>query len=340
MSQKKIIFSLVIFFLIVLSNITYAQLIEDNTLNVQQLTKPDLLKTNSFYISKDCDKEINFNIYSNYKKLDLSSRKDPKLVVNLVEFNKTNSLKAQVSINKLSFYNTINTNLKLNIKTRNFVNKTINLKIEFLIYDEYDNILDKDNIYLRFISNNSDMYYLDNKTHKVPILESYSLERDFLILRNENDFDNIKIEYNYPNTMSSLDLKCELDNNLNYKITYPEKEVLDLNVFVKDNKILKKDIYLINCSLFDSFGTYKLKPIYLENKNLNYIEDIKDYNILDTNSIKEKIELKDVNKENTNSSKLTSFINLKKIDFDIRIVFLIIIIFSLFLISISDKLDK
>lgn len=243
-----------IFILIVLT-LLIAPMAFASLLSLESLPDNSL---NTFYISKNNFKQIFFKVSdieqsNNYKAVyDLKVYSD-----NLNEIDLSLSKKEETYVSSAPAY------FSLNIRSLNFTNQTLNLKITVTIYDSLQNIVDNDYVFIKLIANNSEYEFVNTADKSVPVSSGYSMSRDKMVLLNIYDKDSIIIKNHVNNTLS-YGLECFSDNNsLDIDLRYQGNNTYVLEVSTFKDLSEKRDLSIVNCKSFYKEDILYLKPIYV-----------------------------------------------------------------------------
>jgi hypothetical protein len=302
----------------------------NNLLDFRQITNSDTIN-NTFYLSKNSNLILDFEMEINYDKLSYKNNNDPRIEITYESFGtKNKNLNLDLSNNLLYFQNSFLGNFSLHVSTNSdFQGNTIS-KVQIDLYDEYNNLLDTKRIYLNFVYNNSQIYDPITKNHSKPRFLGYNYSRDFAILQSNNDSDiiNVNLKSDYDNY--NFVLNCKSDENINLNIIIKDKSYknFDLLISVDSNKTLSKEFYYIYCYAQDNYETNKLKDIIVKYKP---IEENTDFNF------SENLNLESSDNKYNNFSKLSAFFNLNKSDFNFKYTLLFILIILILLMFIKTK---
>ncbi len=260
--KKRFIFNLLsLLFLVLISLNIFAN---NNLLEINQIDNSDAAG-NTFYLSKNTDLSIGFNSIVNFNKQDIETYKNPRIELSYEVFgSKNNNVDLDLSDSIIYFENAFSNNFYIYISTNNYFDKNTKLKFQIDLYDEYDNLLDTDRIYLNLKYNNSPIYFSNTKDHSKPKFVGYNYSRDFFILNSVNDKDVIDITLKSTSDDYYFSLSCDTDENLSLnQIVDSSYNTTSLIVSVDNNKTLTKDLYVISCYAQDGFEKNKLKDITL-----------------------------------------------------------------------------
>lgn len=246
-------------------------------LSLNLKTTPDVYE-NNFYLSKNTNRQILFEINSDY--LPKNLLKTTKVVYNLKVFPENQAKNIDLSLSKKEdlFLSNISSVFSLNIRTINFTENVIKIKVEATLFDEYDNVLSTDYKYLTLISNNSESDFSLTPTRTEPIFRGYSFSKNILYLGNNLSTDSLTIKEHIDSSLA-YNLSCAPRNpNLIIFTEYRGDLEFDLNVSVRENSNLSKGTYPIDCFFYNENNRFEVKPIYVsfQNNNLdsNFQEEV------------------------------------------------------------------
>ncbi|MDD3975991.1 MAG: hypothetical protein PHN22_02385 [Candidatus ainarchaeum sp.] len=273
MFLKKFLF-FIICFLFLLSSL-YSS---DFNLNLN--STPDF-KDNSldiFYIPKSGFFQIFFDISSDLIPKDYFSPNKVVYSYKVFDLKNNNSYKNQIDLsiskNFEFLYSESISSFSLNLLSKGFNDQDLLIEVISEIYDSSNNLLEKDNSYIKLISNNSDIYYPDTIKKNEPLYRGHNISTDKIILyKNTNNdfFIKLFVENNF-----SYDVSCKINNDIydnDFYITKDyNKELFKFNISLK-NKNLDSGKFLILCNAFNKNNFYKLKDIELIYINANIFTD-------------------------------------------------------------------
>ncbi|MCK9293212.1 MAG: hypothetical protein WCY27_03855 [archaeon] len=244
-----------------------------SSLSLSLKTTPDVYE-NNFYLSKNTSRQILFEVNSDY--LPKDPLKTTKVTYNLKVFPENQSKDIDLSLSKKQdlFLSNISSVFSLNIRTKNFTENILKIKVEAILFDEYNNILSTDYRYLTLISNNSDYDFSLTPTRTEPIFRGYSFSKNILYLDNNLSTDSLVIKQHIDSNFAYA-LKCKSRNpNIITLTEYKGNLEFDLNVSIKEDSNLEKGDYLIDCFFYNENNRVEVKPIYVSFQNLNLSIDL------------------------------------------------------------------
>jgi hypothetical protein len=241
------------------------------------LKTPSDLKENTFYISKNITKSIDFQITSDYISSSLNKyRAEYDLKVyssSLKQINFSLSKKEEY------FVSYVNSTLSLNIRSLDFTDEKIKLRIKVLIYDFYNNLIDYDYLFIDIISNNSEYEFSDSLKNEVPEYKGYSLSRDKMFILNRLDNDKITIQNHVKDIFYGTECSSNTDDIV-LDLRYQGNNFYSLEVSIKPDKNVSKDVFQINCFSYYKGDLHYIKPItvnYLDQKEVtDSLEEIEE----------------------------------------------------------------
>jgi len=252
MIYKKLI--LIVFLVFILPTLSSEVILSlDSSTDIYQDT---------FYISKNISKEVNFSLTS-----DLSStfQNNYRAEYQLTEYSNNPQLFLSLSKQEETFVSNINSSFSLNIRSLDFKDDTVRLRVKVSIYDVYDNLVEDDYLYLRLVSNNSEYEFSDAPKNKVPEYKGYSLSRDKMFILNKYDKDKITIKNHVDKIYYGLDCSVNKEG-LTIDLRYKGDNYYTLETSLSDYNI-SKDTFEINCYSYYRDNLYSLRPI-----TVNYLD--------------------------------------------------------------------
>jgi hypothetical protein len=231
------------------------------TLTVTQETTPDK-QPNSFYVSRYDQKEIIFNINTDYSKKS-NSFNDPYIQIKINNIDSQANIDFKISTTKLFFNNNLNTSFYLTAVPNNYKDTTTRVSLSFNLYDEFDNLLDTQEKYFYFVSNNSEVQYL-TETGEKPTFLGYTFSKNNLSFIDINDFSVIDVNFNVSSNDYKYHLICETTNFLKINVVSSSLNSYQIKVSLdKENLLKNSGKQVINCVAKDKYETHELKPIYV-----------------------------------------------------------------------------
>ncbi len=219
---------------------------------------------NTFYISKNISKEIYFSLTSDISSTFQNSyRAEYELKVYSEDLKE---IKLSLSKQEERFVSNINSSFSLNIRSLDFKDQTINLRVKVSIYDSLNNLVDTDYLFLKLVSNNSEYEFSDAPKNKVPEFSGYSLSRDKMFILNKHDSDTITIKNHISSIAYGVNCYAK-EEALLLDLKYKGNNEYSLEVFIDGNYEIKEGSYDIECYSFYKEDKQKIKPI-----TLNYLD--------------------------------------------------------------------
>lgn len=247
MNKKQLILVFLIF------GVFISPFIFADSLNVNIQSTQD--KPNTFYVSNNSTKEIDFRI-----KFLSEELKEGKVNISVSIFPNDSEISALVSTQEFYFYNNLDTKEKIYVNTKTLTeNKTLQLKVEIL--DKYNNKIKTTQKYITIIPNNSEEYYNYTINHTRPRILGYNLSRSIAVINGKKDSDLISIYVNKEegNTYS---LDCITSNPaIVFNYNYINSQKTDINLSIDKNKSIEANDYFLNCKLQDGYETIDIKEI-------------------------------------------------------------------------------
>lgn len=271
--------------------------ISSSKIDISLKTEPDYLE-DTFYLTKNTNKEIYFNIDSNYfsKKindfyyLDIKTKK----------YSDYKNIKISSCKSKQRFYSKIKKDFCIKIKTNNFLNQELRVGVFLEIYDKYNNLINKESDYIKLKSNNSEIDYSYNLPKRDrPKLKGFSFSRKAFYLKDRFDYDIINIKEHIDHK-PIYDIDCENKNKFNYSINYKKNNNFDINLSINDSNI-EKGVYTLNCFAFYKSQRKDIPSFSIYYLDQNTVRDInKSIKQIDSNSL-------DINKSKTKDYNITKY---------------------------------
>jgi len=235
----------------------------DSDLYLDLVTPPDM-SNNIYNFSKNTTRKIFFNISSDY--LPKNTLKTTKVIYNLKTYPDNTLKQIDLSLSKTEdvFLSNIKSSFSLNVHTFNFTDNVVKVKIEAILYDEYDNLLSEKYMYLNLVSNNADYDYSLSPERTEPIFKAYSFSKDIIFLKNKSESENIVIKQ-YTDSVQTYNLDCKPNNvGILSFLEYKGNLEFDLNVSINPDVNLSKGIYSISCVFYNESNTYPTKDILVK----------------------------------------------------------------------------
>lgn len=237
------------------------------------------VSNNTVYLSKNISKEVLFHYTSNYSStISNTYRAEYDLKIYSQELKEIDLF---LSKTEEYFVSDVFSSFALNIRSLNFIDQTINLRIKVSIYDSLNNLVDSDYLFLKIISNNSEYEFSDSPINKVPEYKGYSLSRDKMILLNYLDKDKISIQ-NHVDYSFVYDVNCTSNSkelSLDLRYDGDNKHILEVSI---DNNSVQEDVFYISCYAFNKDDVKDIRTI-----TVNYLNQ--DINVSDETIIEEEI---------------------------------------------------
>lgn len=219
---------------------------------------------NTFYISKNISKEIYLTLDSDISSsLQNNYRAEYSLKVYSQDLKE---IQLSLSKQEETFVSNVNSYLSLNIRSLDFNDQTVNLRVSVSIYDSLNNLVDTDYIFLKLVSNNSEYDFSGAPKNKVPEYSGYSLSRDKMFILHKYDIDTINIK----NHISSIvyGVKCSSkEQALLLDLRYQGGNEYLLEASIDSNLEIKEGFYNIDCFAFNKDDKQNIKTI-----TLNYLD--------------------------------------------------------------------
>lgn len=286
------------------------------TLLITQETTPDK-QPNSFYISRYDQREIAFNISTDYKKLS-NRLEEPYIQASIKNLDSKRNIDFIISTEKIYFNKGINTSFFLKALPNNYKDTTTRVALSFSLYDEFDNLLDTHEEYFYFIANNSETHYL-TETGKKPEFLGYNYSKNYLSFINLDDSFIVDVNF-YVSSDYKYHLICTASEELNLHVVSNTLNNYKINVFLNKEKFIEdvEEKLVINCVAKDKYETHELKSIpVVVHISQEVIEELEETSFLSGFDI----------------SKLTGFFNIsffEKVDLkSVLVVVIVIMILSI-----------
>lgn len=259
---------LILIFILIFSTNVFSQV--DLSLDVTPNFSND-----TFYISKNISKTIPLKLTSDYSsKFNNYYRAEYQLT----NYSNNSQLILSLSKNEEKFISNVTSRLSLNIRSLDFSNDTVIVRVKVSIFDVYYNLVDQEYLFLRLVSNNSEYEFSNAPKMRVPEYKGYSLSRDKMFILNRYDSDLITIKNHVDQIYYGLD--CSVDKaGLFLDLRYKGDNLYTLEVSISDFNI-SKEIFNIDCFSYYKENIYDLKTI-----NVNYL----DQNIYSQEIIEEEV---------------------------------------------------
>lgn len=220
---------------------------------------------NTIFVSKNTFEQISF---------DVLFSETPHKAVYFLKILSTPSKDLELSLSKQEdfFVSGNSSSFFLNIRSLDFTNETINLRLLVTAYDVLDNVVDDSSFYLKLISNNSEYDFPTTPNKSVPYSNGYSVSREkMLLINSSNDSDTIFFK-NHTTSFLEYGLSCffEDDSFLDLDIDYKGENIYAIKVSMKQDVFDFNPTNTLFCKSFNKNDVVYLRPItinILENKN-------------------------------------------------------------------------
>lgn len=220
---------------------------------------------NTFYLSKNTSKNIDFSINADLISNNLHKK---RVVYDLkVYHGNLEQIDLHLSKEEEYFISSINSFLSLNVRTFEFVDQRVKVGIKVTLYDSFNNVLDVSFVYLDLVSNNSEYMFIDSPINKVPEYKGHSLSRDKLFILNKFDKDLITIK-NHVDFGFAYDLRCYPNkNDIILDLRYQGDNLFNLEVSLNQDLNFFNSVYFINCYAFHQNDFHNIRPL-----TVNYLD--------------------------------------------------------------------
>jgi hypothetical protein len=257
MQKKYVLLLILLFFMFPLMQNIFAY----SSLSISLKTSPDY-GDNVFYMYPNMFKQIYLNISSDYLPPNQYSNTLVKYFVDVYPDNPLNgSLSIELSKDYGLFTSTVDTDIALNLVSKNFKDNTVNLKIYAKLYDSYGNVLETANKYITITSKDSNnLFPLTEIDSAKKILKGYNYSRNIVYLLNNNDYDIISLT-EYVDDPYIYDINCIAPKEIIINILYKGNKSFDINFSLNKDINVIPDIYFVSCVAFNKYYTYNLKDV-------------------------------------------------------------------------------
>jgi hypothetical protein len=270
MNYKQIIFGFIVtLFLVSAMAIISASSTATPTIAVTLATTPDA-KEEIFYLSKNTEQHIFFNVNSNA--FEIQPENNEYIVRYSLKISpeiQEQEIQLSLSEDEQIFLSEINAEIAITILSQNFQNKTIRAEVTAELFDSYNNLIDTSSKTITIIANNSEDDFTYTKTRAEPRFRGIEYSRNIAYLHGINDSDIISVklvaDYDY-----LYGLECNPSNKaISADVKYNDNtKYFDINLFIDSNTIAK-GTYFLNCLAYNKDNRFNLKPIKINYMDVN-----------------------------------------------------------------------